>query len=165
VFLYDEVKNGRPFSSVSQVSIVALGIGLPEVSSTRPSTYKYSPLPSEAMASPKATATHQIPAWFQSMSMHTIWSIWGKEWSQYGAFSSKALAGLSRDFVWIIDSVYNGRNSKDIGQEDEFLTERCACLACSSQELDCRPPLSSGDARAVKRIDQKNEELEHTLSP
>lgn len=138
---------------------MALGIGLPEVSSTRPSTYKYSPLPSEAMASPKATTTHQISTWLQSMNMHTVWSIWGKEWSQHGAFSSKTLAGLIRDFVWIIDGVYDGRHSKDIGQEDEFLTDRCACLACSSQELDCRPPLSSGDARAVEWIDQKMKRL------
>ena len=44
-----------PFESVSHVSMLALGIGVPSVLKIRPSTYMYSPLPSEAIDSPNST--------------------------------------------------------------------------------------------------------------
>lgn len=44
-----------PLSSVSHVSMTAPGMGSPLEVSTRPSTYMYSPFPSDAIDSPSGT--------------------------------------------------------------------------------------------------------------
>ena len=49
------IESCSPLSSVSHVSMTAPGTGCPPVVSTRPSTYMYSPFPSDAIDSPNGT--------------------------------------------------------------------------------------------------------------
>lgn len=141
--------------------MTASGMGFPLVESTLPSTNMYSPLPSDAIESPLLTMTEdEVDSQHRALAMlntvnagdsatrlsegnskrrgRTIWCILGEERTQHAALRRVA-------HRWVVERVDKGRNSKDIGEEDEFLAKRCAGLASAGEELEGGHPFCCCD--------------------
>ena len=75
--------------------MMASGIGTPSVLKTRPSTYKYSPLPSDAMDSPLPTAVLVHCGTIRVLLvLLTVWSVIGVKRTKYTALRSVADRGV-----------------------------------------------------------------------
>lgn len=130
----------QTYASVSHVSIITSEIGVPFESETVPSTHIYSPFPSEAIDSPRATEHKQkcqlerviFGRWLRCRVL-TIIRIFREKWSKHATFRCVSER-------WVVQGVHKCRDAKNVRKQDELLTNIRTRLADPCQKLNSRHP-------------------------